>query len=304
MDIQQVVLWGHKLHSHTHSYIHNAYVIAFNHLGYKTLWLDNNDDISGIDFTRTFFITEGQVDQNMPIRNDCYYVLHNCDMKKSIYNGLSERQYMFLQVYTHDVINKHFATPIDVSDLSYYKDNCLWIPWATDLLPHQIDENISKLKNREFKNHNAVSFVGSFTTPWYLVKQFCENNNIFFIKPSNLSVEDNIRFIQGSIIAPAVQDDWQCTNGYIPCRIFKNISYGKMGITNNSAVYKLYNRDIIYDENIDELMRKSIAFESLPFDERINSLVPLMELTRDKHTYLNRIQSLFDFFIKIKKIND
>jgi hypothetical protein len=303
MDIQQVVLWGHKLHSHTHSYIHNAYVIAFKHLGYKTLWLDNNDDISGIDFTGTFFITEGQVHQNMPVRNDCYYVLHNCDMKR--YSDLPERQYMYLQVYTHDVVKKHFATPIDVSELSYYKekDNCLWIPWATDLLPHQIDENIAKLKSGEFKNHNMVSFVGSMTRPWAFIKQFCDNNNIRFFKPSNLSVEDNIRFTQASIVAPAVQDDWQCTNGYIPCRIFKNISYGKMGITNNSAVYTLYNRNIIYDENIDELMRKGLAFESLPFEERVNRLVPLMEMTRDKHTYLNRIQSLFDFFIKIKKIN-
>lgn len=181
MDIRQVVLWGHKLHSHTHSYIHNAYVIAFKHLGYKTLWLDNNDDISGIDFTGTFFITEGQVHQNMPVRNDCYYVLHNCDMKR--YCDLPERQYMCLQVYTHDVVNKHFATPIDVSVLSYYKekDNCLWIPWATDLLPHQIDENIAKLKGGEFKNHNVVSFVGSMTRPWAFVKQFCDNNNIRFL---------------------------------------------------------------------------------------------------------------------------
>lgn len=26
MDIKQVVIWGHKLHTHTHSYIHNAFL--------------------------------------------------------------------------------------------------------------------------------------------------------------------------------------------------------------------------------------------------------------------------------------
>jgi hypothetical protein len=300
MNIQQVVLWGHKLHSHTHSYIHNGYVIAFKHLGYKTLWLDNDDDISSINFSGTFFITEGQVDEKIPIRSDCYYVLHNCDMKK--YSVLSEKQYMILQVYTHDVINKHFANPIDVSDLSYYKDNCLWIPWSTDLLPHQIDENILKLKNGEFKNDNTVSFTGSITCPWQSVINFCQYNNIPFIKKPNLSLEDNVLLTQKSILAPAVQDEWQCTNGYIPCRIFKNISYGKMGLTNNLTVYNLYNNQIIYDDNIDELMKKGIKFESLPFDERLKKLVPLMELTRDKHTYLNRIQSLFDFFTKIKNL--
>ena len=33
--------------------------------------------------------------------------------------------------------------------------------------------------------------------------------------------------IQESIIAPALQTDWQVEHEYIPCRIFKNISYGK-----------------------------------------------------------------------------
>ena len=41
---------------------------------------------------------------------------------------------------------------------------------------------------------------------------FCDNNNIRFFKPSNLSVEDNIRFTQASIVVPAVQSEWQCTN--------------------------------------------------------------------------------------------
>lgn len=55
MDIKQVVIWGHKLHSHTHSYIHNGFFLAFKHMGYNTLWLDNNDDITLIDFSKTFF---------------------------------------------------------------------------------------------------------------------------------------------------------------------------------------------------------------------------------------------------------
>jgi len=82
LEVQTIVVWGHKLHSHTHSYIHYAFDKAFRHLNYNTKWLDNNDDIKNINFTKTLFITEGQVDGKIPIRNDCYYVLHNCDMKK------------------------------------------------------------------------------------------------------------------------------------------------------------------------------------------------------------------------------
>ena len=78
-SINQVVIWGHKLHSHTHSYIHYGFCRAFSHLGYRTLWLDNNDDLSGIDFAHSLFITEHQVDQKMPLRDDCYYFVHCSD---------------------------------------------------------------------------------------------------------------------------------------------------------------------------------------------------------------------------------
>ena len=296
-NIQQVVIWGHKLHSHTHSYIHNAFVIAFKHLGYKTLWLDNKDDISNIDFTNSLFITEGQVDQNIPIIKTAYYILHNCNMDK--YSTLSKENYIILQVYTNDVINKHHAIEIDKSTLTYFKDNTIYMPWATDLLPEEINQNIKKVKNGDFKIENMVSFVGSMTRPWLYVKQFCDNKNIQFEcyggNSRNLSVEDNITLTQKSILAPAFQDDWQSANGYIPCRIFKNISYGKMGITNNPTVYELYNREILFDNNIFNALQKGLIFENFPEEKKKEIIIKLMEVTRDKNTYLNRIEQLFRF---------
>ena len=67
-----------------------------------------------------------------------------------------------------------------------------------------------------------------------------------------MTIEENVKLIQESILAPAIQTDWQVENGYIPCRIFKNISYGKMGVTNNPTVNKLFNDKIntIYKNNL------------------------------------------------------
>ncbi len=96
---KKVVLWGHKLHSHTHSWIHWAFYRAFEHLGYDVLWLDNSDNIKGIDFSDSLFITEGQVDHNMPLREDGRYILHNCDSKR--YNKLRQQgKVLTLQRYT------------------------------------------------------------------------------------------------------------------------------------------------------------------------------------------------------------
>ena len=76
MKFSKVIVWGHLLHSHTHSYVHHSFNKTFKYLGYDTYWLDNKSDISGINFTNSLFLTEGQVDQSIPLRNDCFYLLH------------------------------------------------------------------------------------------------------------------------------------------------------------------------------------------------------------------------------------
>ena len=79
MDVNNIIIWGHKLHSHTHSYIHNAFFIAFKKLGYDTYWFDDNDDTSNFDFSNSLFITEHQVDNKIPKRKDCLYFVHFVD---------------------------------------------------------------------------------------------------------------------------------------------------------------------------------------------------------------------------------
>ena len=43
MKYNKVVIWGHPLYSHTHSYVHEAYNKAFKHLGYDTYWFHDGD---------------------------------------------------------------------------------------------------------------------------------------------------------------------------------------------------------------------------------------------------------------------
>jgi len=285
--IYQVVVWGHKLYSHTHSYIHGAFVKAFQHLGYKTLWLDNTDDVSNINFENTLFLTEGQVDSGIPIRNDAYYVLHNCDMTK--YREITNK--LIIQVYTDDVINSHGGIPI--GNGCFKTDDCLYIPWATDLLPLEIDRNIQQI----FVSKPVLNFVGMMIEPWDQVKQWCEQHQIAFREIGGFSnhrvdFEENQRLIQESFMAPAVQNRWQVEKGYIPCRIFKNISYGKMGMTNSMRVNELFGNRLLYHSNVGELMRMGAEFEQRSIEEKRNILVPLMEYVRDHHTYLNRVELL------------
>jgi len=298
LPISQVVIWGHKLHSHTHSYIHEAFVRGFEAMGYKTLWLDKNDDISRLDFANTLFLTEGQVDQGMPIRADSWYILHNVESSK-YKDVLSANRAILLQVYTHDVLERQVekVSPFVYRDIP---GRVFYMPWATDLLPHEIDQIKASLPTRD-KTIYWIGTIGDgrFGNVHQLsgFKRAAEERGVRFEHKSSVSQEENIHLTQRSHIAPAIVGAWQLEKGYIPCRIFKTISYGQMGVTNSKAVSELFEGKIVYNENTYELFHDAEKkLESMSQSE----LFALMDFVRDQHTYINRIQELLKFLEAIR----
>lgn len=299
-SFKKVVIWGHKLHSHTHSYIHYAFYKTFKHLGYDTHWFDQYDNVSTFDFANCLFITEGQVDQNIPLREDCKYILHNCEASK--YKNLFDKnRCIILQVYSHDVLPRKV---IKKDDCIYYQpdDKIIYMPWATDLLPHEIDQVKEEVLTRQHKN-NVVYWIGTTSGGFHgndnQIEPFaraCHQAGIQFTKTRGLEADDNKNLIQNSYMAPAIQGKWQCDVGYIPCRIFKNISYGQMGITNSKTVYDLFKGKIVYNEDTYKLFfdaQKRIK------NMNIKELFELMDFVKEKHTYINRIATLLEFLEQI-----
>lgn len=297
--VKQVILWGHKLHSHTHSYIHWGFYRAFKYMGYNVYWLDNNDNVANRDLTNSLFITEGQVDQKIPIRNDCYYIIHNCKPDK-YRQLLSTGRAIILQVYTHDCLKRNepalaFCFHYDLTQ------PILYMPWATDVLPHEI-EDIKQQIATEIHKNNTASFIGTINSGMHGnrievegFKKACTDQGIQFHHDgiTNRSMEENIQFIKHALLAPALQGSWQCKQGYIPCRIFKNISYGAMPITNSKTVYKLFDKKILYNPDPYQLGLEAIKrIKTWTLKEQYE----LMDLVKEKHTYLNRIEALFQFF--------
>lgn len=264
-------------------------------MGYETYWFDKHDNLAGIDTSNALFITEGQADANIPLRSDARYILHNCDMRK--YQPFFNAGHcIILQVYTDDVLPRP-VTKVD--DFIYYdlSDKCIYMPWATDLLPYEIDAIKKELPSLQRKK--VVWWIGTLgggefgnSNQVEPFKRACEENKIKFRHAMGKSVEENIKEIQRSYLAPAIVGAWQQKVGYIPCRIFKNISYGQMGVTNSRHVYELFKGKIVYNPDTYQLFydaKKRI--KNLTQQE----LFELMDFVRDKHTYVNRIETLLSF---------
>ena len=333
MKINKVIIWGHTLHDHTHSYIHNAFFRTFKYMDYEVYWfstegIDNYDSDNILDFNNTLFIVHGIVCSNLPINSTSIYIMHNVELigddlkipnnhifnKKNIDTevetdkiiGIPKENIITLQVFTYKC--KDYGKEV----LPYHyimepPNSSLFMPWATDILPHEISDNIDNLRTNKY---NLISnFIGMPLEHNVKLNDSLKKYNIkyknyggtFNIKSdNNKSIEENMALIQESIIAPALQSEWQIENGYIPCRIFKNISYGKMGITNNLEVQNLFQDKLIYSDDINTLVNKSLIFSS---SNKYYSVVEeLMIEVKEKHTYINRINFILDYLDKYFQI--
>jgi hypothetical protein len=289
MKFSKVIIWGHLLHSHTHSYIHAAFYKAFQYLGYETYWLDNTlKNKTCMNFDNCLFLTECQVDSFLPINKNCKYILHNNDKTKflDIIDNV-----VCMQVYTNDVINRDNK----INEYTYLSpDNkCLYQPWATDLLPEEVDKEISNLGNQT--KEKTIYWVGTIGGGQFGnineingFKNACLKNGINFEHKSGASDEEHKKLIQKSYLAPQISGTWQVEKGYIPCRIFKNISYGQYGITNSKKVQEIFDGQLIYNLDTYSLFNDA---EKLKEKQDIKKL---MQIVKEKHTYLNRINNLIE----------
>ena len=288
-------------------------------------WMDDSDaeKAQSMDWEGTLFITEHNVNKKIPCRSDCLYLSHYVD--EGDYAGVPKENILVLKMSQRDFTeeDKDWGKGVQYEELSfgnrweYHAEvdgyHCLYLYWASDLLPREIDENIALLENDklEDKIKNEVHFVGHMEEIWVYFMYLLGDRGIPFHKHgasfsvhshANRSIEENIDLIQTSLIAPALQSDHQVKHRYLPCRIFKNISYGRMGITNNPAVQELFALDgleVICSRDMNTLIDQAIEVErDVDKSEKKKKIRRLMEYVRDRHTFVNRIRTITQFVEK------
>lgn len=300
----RVVIWGHKQRGATeHFWVHWGFWRAFLSLGYDTIWLDSTDDIQNIDFTNTLFVTEGQDDTDIPLLSGCRYVLHQCDPTK--YQTLiDDGDCIFLECFTNEALD-----PSNTQTTSYIATNTttqkIYMPWATDNLPEEIDNN--KRQVTIIKDTNFIYWITNIgdpivdltTTMTPFQAAATEQGYIFQIENGS-NIRDNLIKTQYSYMQPTLVGEEHLQSGYIPCRIFKNISLGQIGITNAPVVYNLFAQNITYNTNTYQLFFDAQNALNTTSEQ---DLMDLMDIVRDNHTYANRIDYLFDFMNEIKPLH-
>lgn len=313
----KIVIWGHKLHSHTHSYVHQGFFNGFMALGHEVHWFDNNDDVRDFDFSETLFLTEGQVDEKMPLRRDCRYVLHYCDPKRYLEFGSRwnmENNIVFLErtlaSEKRRLISK--TSGVDVMDEWTFVENeykgtpgwrqfdnkigrAIYMLWATNLLPHQFDYEAAL-----WPRTLDVNWIGTIGTGIYgndkEVGPFalaCDIHHLPFRQYEKLSEHDHIGAIKASNLAPTIVGRWQIENGYIPCRLFKNISYGTVTFTNSWDVSTVMEGRVHCEEDTFQLFHDGKEITEAASKDYV---IDCMQFVAKRHTYINRCEAILRYF--------
>ena len=315
---RRFIVWGLTLYSHTHSYIHQAFDKAAKHLGWDSTWLPDTPQSAQLlqndSFDDVLFLTAGTHDKHIPKKANAFQILHNCEHATE-YSSIPEKHKLILQVFTNEIYSRNIqALPGKKYEFWQPDGNVFQMPWATDLLPHEIEANMNLVRHGRVPSAEAHAVflgtrVGGIHGNENELRAFergcaLAGTRLQCHTSTRINNEESIRLIQNAAQAPAIVGTWQKEKGYIPCRIFKTISYGHFGITNSFEAFDcvsgpldgpLHGRDAslnaIQDADETKLVQK---FK----DAKITHVDILRAMThiRDKHTQLQRIESIQNVF--------
>jgi hypothetical protein len=301
MDKKKVIIWGHKFGSDTYSYVQNAYYRAAQCIGYETHWFDDNDDVSTFDFSNSIFITEHRVRNNMPVLKDCIYFDHFSDQPFENENRPDHPNYYSFAFFAD---NWNWPPEEELVDLGtkhffHKKTNTIITIWGTDLLPAEIDALEPKLHD---ENLQYVYFVGtSHGENNSNFERICNANGKYFARAGGwlgidqnvpLTTEQNVEIVRNSYISFDIRDTAHLYvhKRYYPCRLFKNISYGKWTGSNVPAIADVFGEHYTTDSDLETLYHKLVEDSRNCTYEKMRSA---MDFVRDHHTYVSRIKSMF-----------
>lgn len=329
--INQVIIWGFPLHSHTHSYIHYGWHKAFTHLGYKTHWFHNSDYPLEYDYNNTLFITEGYADKNIPLNSTSVYFVHMCinpdkylnigarliDIRFNV-KHIKDCNYWFS---LEDLIKDNNVEKI--SDVSYYQVvndtsalrrehnnprqlsyEAIYTSWATDLLPDEFDyDNIDIERSKD-----TIYYIGSIGgANSNTLKKFATEANANGIKfqvnnpwKNPISFEDNMNFMKKSVICPDIRGEGD----------LNKIQLGESGTCHKQIGYipcrilkaisygclGITNSEAVYN-----LLEQKVIYASnendlfhlaMKYKNDKDLIRKQMNIVREKHTYLNRANDI------------
>ncbi|HVH99173.1 MAG TPA: hypothetical protein VM869_10695 [Enhygromyxa sp.] len=339
LQVRRVIVWGYREPRHTHHWVMVAMHRALEHAlrddprSPELLWLDNRtvgDPAAFDDALILSNVNVDHVDHCLPLRRRGLYLIHDHAPGRidcSRYEPLrTAGRAVFYEVFRSRPGADYRA--IEDQPLCYvHRDgDRVVMLWATDLLPHEIEQAWQAVteRPRAAADARSVVFVGSSWTAnarelailardavarglrfehygRVMTPTEWPRSELVHVHGESVSMEENVRLVREATIAPALQGLHQLRNkdgdgvgegNYVPCRIFKNISYGAFGVSNNPTAKAVLGDAVVCRSDFGEML--DAALEQVAADPKRTALRDAMVLVAKTHTYFDRMAMLLE----------
>lgn len=294
LNFSQIILYGPLLHQHDNSWMFYGFCKAFLYKRYKVIWVneESKELLNNYDLSNSLFITDGEHDENIPLRSDSFYLLFQ--NKKSKYDDYES---LYIDLYSND-LPEYVSEWKNKSYIQYSLENReLYFPLATELVPKDILINQQRSILTYPGDSRSVCLLGSISNSnvsriFGDIKINCLKNYYNFCIVNNLGSDDRANAIRSCQITPILCSDSQNNRHEIDYRVFQTISYGGFPVTNSEITRDMFDPNCIYySDNGKDLLLKGIEYKKNNFTDQWKW--KLMENIKNNHTYVQRIDTIF-----------
>jgi hypothetical protein len=235
----KLIAWGGTQGLEAHRHVHYGFVRAAQKMGWKSQIVPDLPESRQYLTPGTLVITADLYGNNIgPAVEGVDYVIHNFNGDHILCQSADPKNLLRLQVWTNDAFGTRWA------DFRSYdaEGRILFQPWGTDLFAEEFMDPVYKPYSKN------VTYVGAIWSELYngtelgnvgmidSLRLLCADSSLQFQHLTQVSDNQNINAVRDARLAPGFAGNWQVDHNYLPCRVFKNISYGVLGFTNVPAL--------------------------------------------------------------------
>lgn len=179
-----------------------------------------------------------------------------------------------------------------LGEVAYWDESnrALYQPWATDLLPRKVE--LSR-PNRT----KAVNYIGTLNhdglgSRFQILRDSASRLGLKFRHFKGVSDTRARSLMTSSFVTFDLRGDWHQKVGYIPCRLWKGMSYGRLMTSNSMRLSGIFGERLNYEPDVSNVLQSSIAFEDRHSDGGL--VRDNAHWVLENHTYVNRAQQILD----------
>ena len=311
-----VTIWGYPVPETTHGFIQYALQRTFASLGYKAYHI--------ADYGKKIPITQFTIHPGLQVisRNldNCYYnsltwspnslyiflniyppglsadiMTQFASPLHEIFPDIRPEQYVCWLPYRKSIYQiigpEHFKDLHPYHEYYSAKYNLFLFHYCTDLLPKEIQQIMTTLTPSSVQGQDTdpiVYYVATTHPNLHPFEEACQRHGLKWELVYGKTTFENVALQQASRLCPVIQVSWQLEDDYLPCRLFKNISFGRMVITNNPAVLHVF-PNVVYDKNPSRCISKGLQRQTT---WTVKEQRKQMELVAQYFTYVHKVKRM------------